>query len=118
MPAGVAALSRARAAAGLAPGSANMSTSVTYQQRRDAERSAGPRSVDDRRVLLGMKRPTTAAELRAPPPLQPDGTTAPSGTVADGVFVGGSGEPPSTSIGAVIANAFFAATDVRMRTAP
>jgi CO/xanthine dehydrogenase Mo-binding subunit len=51
--------------------------------------------------------------------LQPNGTTAPAGTVAaGGVFVGGSGEPPSTSIGAAIANAFFDATGVRMRTAP
>jgi CO/xanthine dehydrogenase Mo-binding subunit len=32
--------------------------------------------------------------------------------------VSGSGEPPSTSIGAAIANAFFDATGVRMRTAP
>ena len=51
--------------------------------------------------------------------LQANGTTAPSGTVAaSGVFVGGSGEPPSTSIGAAIANAFFDATGVRIRTAP
>jgi nicotinate dehydrogenase subunit B len=51
--------------------------------------------------------------------LQPNGTTTPTGTVAaGGVFVGGSGEPPSTSIGAAIANAFFDATGVRMRTAP
>ncbi len=51
--------------------------------------------------------------------LQPNGTTAPTSTVAaGGVFVGGSGEPPSTSIGAAIANAFFDATGVRMRTAP
>ena len=50
--------------------------------------------------------------------LQANGTTAPAGTVAGGVFVGGSGEPPSTSIGAAIANAFFDATGVRMRTAP
>ena len=39
-------------------------------------------------------------------------------SAASGVFVGGSGEPPSTSIGAAIANAFFDATGVRMRTAP
>ena len=51
--------------------------------------------------------------------LQANGTTTPAGTVAaGGVFVGGSGEPPSTSIGAAIANAFFDATGVRMRTAP
>jgi nicotinate dehydrogenase subunit B len=51
--------------------------------------------------------------------LQSNGTTTPAGTVAaGGVFVGGSGEPPSTSIGAAIANAFFDATGVRMRTAP
>ncbi|HWE80965.1 MAG TPA: molybdopterin cofactor-binding domain-containing protein [Gaiellaceae bacterium] len=50
--------------------------------------------------------------------LQPNGTSAPSSTVAAGVYVGGSGEPPSTSIGAAMANAFFDATGVRMRTAP
>jgi CO/xanthine dehydrogenase Mo-binding subunit len=51
--------------------------------------------------------------------VQANGTTAPSSTVAaSGVYVGGSGEPPSTCIGAAIANAFFDATGVRMRTAP
>jgi CO/xanthine dehydrogenase Mo-binding subunit len=51
--------------------------------------------------------------------VQPNGTTAPAGTVAaNGVYVGGSGEPPSTSIGAAIANALFDATGVRMRSAP
>ena len=50
--------------------------------------------------------------------VQANGTTAPSGTVAQGVFVGGSGEPPTTSVSAAIANAFFDATGVRMRTAP
>jgi CO/xanthine dehydrogenase Mo-binding subunit len=50
---------------------------------------------------------------------QGNGTTAPtSTTAASGVFVGGSGEPPTTSIGAAIANAFFDATGVRMRSAP
>ena len=50
--------------------------------------------------------------------LQPDGTTAPTGSTAQGLFVSGSGEPPSTAIGAAMANAFFDATGVRMRTAP
>jgi CO/xanthine dehydrogenase Mo-binding subunit len=51
--------------------------------------------------------------------VQPNGTTAPASTVtASGVFVSGSGEPPSTSIGAAIANALFDATGVRMRSAP
>jgi CO/xanthine dehydrogenase Mo-binding subunit len=50
--------------------------------------------------------------------LQPNGTTVPSGTVAAGIYVGGSGEPPSTSVGAAIANAFFDATGVRIRSAP
>jgi len=50
--------------------------------------------------------------------VQANGTTAPSSTTAAGVFVSGSGEPPSTSIGAAIANAFFDATGVRIRTAP
>jgi CO/xanthine dehydrogenase Mo-binding subunit len=51
--------------------------------------------------------------------VQPNGTTAPASTVAaSGVYVGGSGEPPSTSIGAAIANAFFDATGVRIRSAP
>jgi CO/xanthine dehydrogenase Mo-binding subunit len=51
--------------------------------------------------------------------VQANGTTAPSSTTASsGVFVSGSGEPPSTCIGAAIANAFFDATGVRIRTAP
>jgi CO/xanthine dehydrogenase Mo-binding subunit len=50
---------------------------------------------------------------------QANGTTAPAGTVAaNGVFSSGSGEPPTASIGAAIANAFFDATGVRIRTAP
>ena len=48
-----------------------------------------------------------------------NGTTSPSSTVAaSGVFVSGSGEPPLSSIGAAIANAFFDATGARIRTAP
>ncbi len=48
-----------------------------------------------------------------------NGTTAPAGTVAaNGVFSSGSGEPPTASIGAAIANAFFDATGVRIRNAP
>jgi nicotinate dehydrogenase subunit B len=48
-----------------------------------------------------------------------NGTTTPSSTVAaSGVFVSGSGEPPLSSIGGAIANAFFDATGVRIRTAP
>ena len=48
-----------------------------------------------------------------------NGTTTPSSTVAaSGVFVSGSGEPPLSSIGAAIANAFFDATGVRIRSAP
>jgi CO/xanthine dehydrogenase Mo-binding subunit len=51
--------------------------------------------------------------------LQPNGTTAPAGTVAaNGVFSSGSGEPPTTCVAAAIANAFFDATGVRMRSAP
>jgi CO/xanthine dehydrogenase Mo-binding subunit len=51
--------------------------------------------------------------------VQPNGTTRPASTVeASGVYVGGSGEPPLTSVGAAIANAFFDATGVRMRSAP
>src|SRR5206468_1328496 len=50
--------------------------------------------------------------------LQANGTTAPSGTTAAGIFVAGSGEPPTTCVAAAIANAFFDATGVRMRTAP
>jgi CO/xanthine dehydrogenase Mo-binding subunit len=47
------------------------------------------------------------------------GTTIPSSTVAaSGVFVSGSGEPPLSSIGAAMANAFFDATGARIRTAP
>jgi hypothetical protein len=43
----------------------SMSTRLTSEQRRRAERSAPPRSTDDRTVLVGVKRPATAAELRA-----------------------------------------------------
>jgi len=50
--------------------------------------------------------------------LQPNGTTAPAGTTAQGIYVSGSGELGSTSIGAALANAFFDATGVRMRSAP
>jgi len=51
--------------------------------------------------------------------VQPNGTTRPASSVeASGVYVGGSGEPPLTSVGAAIANAFFDATGVRMRSAP
>jgi len=51
--------------------------------------------------------------------VQANGTTAPSSTTATaGIFVSGSGEPPQTSIGAAIANAFFDATGVRIRQAP
>jgi CO/xanthine dehydrogenase Mo-binding subunit len=50
--------------------------------------------------------------------LQPNGTTAPAGSTANGIFVSGSGELGSTSISAAIANAFFDATGVRMRSAP
>jgi CO/xanthine dehydrogenase Mo-binding subunit len=51
--------------------------------------------------------------------VQKNGTTAPSSTVAaSGVYASGSGEPPSTSVGAAIANALFDATGVRMRSAP
>jgi CO/xanthine dehydrogenase Mo-binding subunit len=51
--------------------------------------------------------------------VQPNGTTAPASTVAaSGLYVSGSGEPPSTCIGAAIANALFDATGVRMRSAP
>jgi CO/xanthine dehydrogenase Mo-binding subunit len=49
---------------------------------------------------------------------QADGTTKAMGNVAEGLYVGGSGEPPSTSVGAAIANAFFDATGVRIRRAP
>jgi CO/xanthine dehydrogenase Mo-binding subunit len=47
-----------------------------------------------------------------------NGRTAPSGTVAGGVLATGSGEPPTSCIGAAIANAFFDATGVRIREAP
>jgi CO/xanthine dehydrogenase Mo-binding subunit len=51
--------------------------------------------------------------------LQANGTTAPSTTVAaSGVFASGSGEPPTASIGAAMANALFDATGVRLRSAP
>jgi len=51
--------------------------------------------------------------------LLPNGTTAPNGTVASsGVYATGSGEPPTSCIGAAIANAFFDATGVRIRQAP
>jgi CO/xanthine dehydrogenase Mo-binding subunit len=51
--------------------------------------------------------------------VQPNGTTTPASTVAaSGLYVSGSGEPPSTCIGAAIANALFDATGVRMRSAP
>ena len=50
---------------------------------------------------------------------QANGTSVPSATVAEsGVFVSGSGEPPLSSIGAAIANAFFDATGARIRRAP
>jgi hypothetical protein len=43
-----------------------MSTlSSTAPARRRAERDAPARTVDDRTVLVGMKRPATPAELRA-----------------------------------------------------
>jgi CO/xanthine dehydrogenase Mo-binding subunit len=48
----------------------------------------------------------------------PNGTSKRTGDVADGIYVGGSGEPPTTSVGAAIANAFFDATGVRIREAP
>ena len=51
--------------------------------------------------------------------VQANGTSAPSSSVAaSGVYSSGSGEPPTASIGAAIANAFFDATGVRMRSAP
>ena len=40
-------------------------TPLTAQERRRVERAAPARSVDDRTVLVGMKRPATPAELRA-----------------------------------------------------
>jgi hypothetical protein len=39
-----------------------MSTRLTAEQRRRIERSAPPRSADDRTVLLGMNRPATYEE--------------------------------------------------------
>ena len=39
--------------------------SSTASERRRAERDAPGRTADDRTVLVGMKRPATAAELRA-----------------------------------------------------
>jgi CO/xanthine dehydrogenase Mo-binding subunit len=51
--------------------------------------------------------------------LQANGTTAPtSTTAASGVYASGSGEPPTASIGAAMANALFDATGVRLRSAP
>ncbi len=48
-----------------------------------------------------------------------NGQSSPSATVdATGVFVSGSGEPPLSSTGAAIANAFFDATGLRIRSAP
>jgi len=46
------------------------------------------------------------------------GTSRPAGTVAGGILATGSGEPPTSCIGAAIANAFFDATGVRIREAP
>ncbi len=40
-------------------------TPLTPQERRGVERAAPLRSVDDRTVMVGMKRPATPAELRA-----------------------------------------------------
>jgi len=49
----------------------------------------------------------------------PSGTSAPTGSVAvNGVLATGSGEPPTTCVCAAIANAFFDATGVRIRSAP
>ncbi len=51
--------------------------------------------------------------------LQANGaSTATSTVAASGVFVSGSGEPPLTSAAAAIANAFFDATGLRIRSAP
>jgi CO/xanthine dehydrogenase Mo-binding subunit len=51
--------------------------------------------------------------------LLPNGTTTvPTTTAASGVYSAGSGEPPSSAIGAAIANAAFDATGVRFREAP
>ena len=49
---------------------------------------------------------------------KPTGTTVPAGNVANGILATGSGEPPTSCIGAAIANAFFDATGVRIREAP
>jgi hypothetical protein len=45
--------------------SASMNTRLRAEQRRRAERSAPPRSPDDRTMLLEATRPATPAELRA-----------------------------------------------------
>jgi len=50
--------------------------------------------------------------------LTASGTSRPAGTVAGGILATGSGEPPTSCIGAAIANAFFDATGVRIREAP
>ena len=51
--------------------------------------------------------------------MQANGTSAPTGTVAaNGLFSGGSGEPPTSCVSAALANAFFDATGVRLRSAP
>jgi CO/xanthine dehydrogenase Mo-binding subunit len=48
-----------------------------------------------------------------------NGTSTPAGSIAkDGILSTGSGEPPTSAIGAAIANAFFDATGVRIRQAP
>ncbi len=48
-----------------------------------------------------------------------NGTSTPAGSIAkDGILSTGSGEPPTSAIGAAIANAFFDATGVRIREAP
>ncbi len=47
-----------------------------------------------------------------------NGTTVPAGNVANGILATGSGEPPTSCIGAAMANAFFDATGVRIREAP
>jgi CO/xanthine dehydrogenase Mo-binding subunit len=49
---------------------------------------------------------------------QPNGTSAPASTVANGIYASGSGEPPTSCVAAAIANAFFDATGVRIRSAP
>ncbi len=45
-------------------------------------------------------------------------SVVPTTTAVSGVYSAGSGEPPSSCIGAAIANAFFDATGVRLREAP